>query len=186
MVWYFVWPAPHPKYVHPPGTTINFFHLRVYGHFGHIFSRHRMYQMRSYTRPWCSERSLKCLKCLFMHFWVKKILENFHLNPKGKVALTGLRPLWDDFSSAKMFFQSRCETSSKHPRRWFKVQRTRLKPFLISEAHLGRQAAPFHLDQKRSFWQFFRASNFSGCAWLVQILFGAGRTPSGTPWVQSP
>ena len=29
MVWYFVWPAPHPKYVHPPGTNINFSHLRV-------------------------------------------------------------------------------------------------------------------------------------------------------------
>ena len=37
MVWYFVWPAPHPKYVHPPGTTAHFFHLRVYGHFGQIF-----------------------------------------------------------------------------------------------------------------------------------------------------
>jgi len=29
MVWYFIWPAPHPKYVHPPGTTTHFFHLRV-------------------------------------------------------------------------------------------------------------------------------------------------------------
>ena len=30
MVWYFIWPAPHPKYVHPPGTIVDFFHLRVY------------------------------------------------------------------------------------------------------------------------------------------------------------
>ena len=29
MVWYFIWPAPHPKYVHPPGTIVDFFHLRV-------------------------------------------------------------------------------------------------------------------------------------------------------------
>ena len=29
MIWYFIWPAPHPKYVHPPGTNINFSHLRV-------------------------------------------------------------------------------------------------------------------------------------------------------------
>ena len=29
MVWYFVWPAPLPKYEHPQGTNINFSHLRV-------------------------------------------------------------------------------------------------------------------------------------------------------------
>ena len=29
MVWYFVWPAPHPKYVHPLGINNNFSHLRV-------------------------------------------------------------------------------------------------------------------------------------------------------------
>ena len=29
MVWYFIWPAPHPKYVHPPGTNNNFSHLQV-------------------------------------------------------------------------------------------------------------------------------------------------------------
>ena len=33
MVWNFISPAPHPKYVHPTGTTINFSHLWVYGHF---------------------------------------------------------------------------------------------------------------------------------------------------------
>ena len=44
---------------------------------GKFFSRHRIYQMRSYTRPWCSERCLKYLKCLFMHFWAKKFFENF-------------------------------------------------------------------------------------------------------------
>ncbi len=37
MIWKFIFPAPHPKYVHPPGTTINFFHLRVNGHFGQNF-----------------------------------------------------------------------------------------------------------------------------------------------------
>ena len=24
MVWYFIWPAPHPKYVHSPDTTTHF------------------------------------------------------------------------------------------------------------------------------------------------------------------
>ena len=33
MVWDFISPAPHPKYVHPSGTTINFSHLWVNGHF---------------------------------------------------------------------------------------------------------------------------------------------------------
>ena len=37
MIWKFIFLAPHPKYMHPPGTTINFFHLRVNGHFGQIF-----------------------------------------------------------------------------------------------------------------------------------------------------
>ena len=29
MVWHFICPAPHPKYVHPPGTIVDFSHLRV-------------------------------------------------------------------------------------------------------------------------------------------------------------
>ena len=29
MVWYFIWAAPRPKYVHPPGTIVDFSHLRV-------------------------------------------------------------------------------------------------------------------------------------------------------------
>ena len=37
MVWWFIWPAPHPKYVHPPGTPAQFLHLWIYGHFGQIF-----------------------------------------------------------------------------------------------------------------------------------------------------
>ena len=38
MVWYFIWPAPHPKYVHPPGTTTHFFHLRVNPEFRQNFN----------------------------------------------------------------------------------------------------------------------------------------------------
>ena len=34
MVKYLIFPAPHPKYMHPTGTTFNFFHLRENGHFG--------------------------------------------------------------------------------------------------------------------------------------------------------
>ena len=37
MIWDFISPAPHPKYVHPPGTTINFSHLRVMDHFEQNF-----------------------------------------------------------------------------------------------------------------------------------------------------
>ena len=33
MILKFISPAPNPKYVHPTGTTINFPHLWVYGHF---------------------------------------------------------------------------------------------------------------------------------------------------------
>ena len=34
MVWDFISPAPHPKYVHPTSTIINFFHLQENGDFG--------------------------------------------------------------------------------------------------------------------------------------------------------
>ena len=37
MVWDFVSPAPHPKYVHPNGTTDQFFHLWENQHFGQNF-----------------------------------------------------------------------------------------------------------------------------------------------------
>ena len=37
MIWKFIFPAPHPKYVHPPGTTFNFFHLRENCHFEQKF-----------------------------------------------------------------------------------------------------------------------------------------------------
>ena len=50
----------------------------------------------------------------------------------------------------------------------------------------GRQAALFPMGRNWSIWPFFGASNFRGCAWWVQILFGWGRTPSESQWVQSP
>ena len=37
MVWDFISPAPHPKYVHPNGTTDQFFHLWQNEHFGQNF-----------------------------------------------------------------------------------------------------------------------------------------------------
>ena len=37
MVWDFIFPAPHPKYVHPNGTTDQFFHLRENQHFEQNF-----------------------------------------------------------------------------------------------------------------------------------------------------
>ncbi len=37
MVCYFIWTAPHLKYVHPPGTIVDFSHLRVNPEFQQIF-----------------------------------------------------------------------------------------------------------------------------------------------------
>ena len=94
--------------------------------------------------------------------------------------LLGEKVTLDDFSSAKMFFQSRCETSSKHPRRWFKVQRTRLNPFLISEAHLGRIKSRGRLCQKIV---IFRRFFSSGCAYVCKYFLvgcAAQKGPEGS------
>ena len=134
MVWYFIWPAPHPKYVHPPGTTINFFHLRVFHDFGQNFSRPPVCLMGAYTGPTFSERRLKYLNCVLMQFGAKKFSKILRLNSKGKVAIW---PFWDRFSSAKKVFLTCYGTSSKHHRRCLEVQRTHLKQFLISEPNWG-------------------------------------------------
>ena len=85
----------------------------------------------------------------------------------------------DDFSSAKWFFQSRCEASSKHPRRWFKVQRTRLNPFLISEAHLVRMKSRGRLCHKIViFRRFFQAVCLVG-AHTFRSAPHPGHTPRG-------
>ena len=78
-VWYstLFGPRPTPSMCTHQAHQPIFFICGYTAILGIFFSRHRMYQMRSYTRPWCSEGSLKSLKCLFMHFWAKKIFENF-------------------------------------------------------------------------------------------------------------
>ena len=96
------------------------------------------------------------------------------LNPKGKVALGSF---WDQFSSAKSTFLTWYETSSKHHRRWLKVQRTCLKPFLTSEGHLGRTKSRGRLSLKIGiFWSKF----FKRVCLCVQILFGGVRGPEGS------
>ena len=77
MIWYFIWPAPHPKYVHPPGTAINFFHLRVFRDFGQKFSRHPVCLMSAYTGPTFSCGNPKYLKYLLMQFSAKFFFGNF-------------------------------------------------------------------------------------------------------------
>ena len=127
MVWYFIWPAPHPKYVHPPGTTIIFFHLRVFHDFDQKFSRPPVCLMGAYTGPTFSERRTKYPNCVLMQFGAKKNSKILRLNSKGKVTIW---PFWDRFSSAKKVFFTCYGTSSKHHRRCLEVQRTRLKRFL--------------------------------------------------------
>ena len=88
MVWYFIFPAPHPKYVHPTGTTFNFFHLRENGHFGQKISKAPMCLVGAYTCPTVSEVETRYLKCVLMPFLAKKNFQKFSKfspqNPKGK------------------------------------------------------------------------------------------------------
>ena len=55
-----------------------------------------------------------------------------------KTSIENTTDVLERFFKRKIFFQCRCETSSKHPRRRCKVQRTRLNTFFISEVQLGR------------------------------------------------
>ena len=160
MVWCFIWPALHPKYVHPPGTAINFFHLRVFHDFGQNFSRplcawwvHIPVQLfpkgetSTQTMFWCN-------------FGQKNFPKILRLNSKGKVAIW---PFWDRFSSAKNVFLTCYGTSSKHHRRCLEVQRTRLKQFLTSEPKWGLLRLETHLVAKIGiFW----AEISDGCAYV--------------------
>ena len=88
MVWNFISPAPHPKYVHPSSTTINFSHLWVNGHFWQKKLKLPMCLMGAYTCPTSSEMELRYLKCVLMAFLIKKNFQKFSKfspqNPKGK------------------------------------------------------------------------------------------------------
>ena len=57
---------PTEKYVHPPGTTINFFHLQVFHDFGQKFSRPPMCLMGAYTGPRLWGGKTKYLKYLLI------------------------------------------------------------------------------------------------------------------------
>ena len=104
----------------------------------------------------------------------KKILKILPLNPKGKVALGSF---WDQFSSAKTTFLTWYETSSKHHRRWLKVQRTCLKPFLTSEGHLGRTKSRGRLFPKIGIFGDFFQAGVPMCA----NTFWWGARPGGVP-----
>ena len=160
MAWYFIWPAPHPKYVHPPGTTINFFHLRVFHNFDQNFSRPPVCLMGAYTGPTFSERSTKYLKYLFMQFSAEKFFGNFTPKSKGK---SGRRVILGRFFERKKCFLGRNWKSSKHHRRCLEVQRTRLKRFLTSEPKWGLLRLETHLVTKIGvFW----AEISDGCAYV--------------------
>ena len=134
MVWYFIWPAPHPKYVHPPGTIINFFHLRVFEDFGQKFPRTPVCLMSAYTGPTFSERRAKHPNYVLMQFWAKFFPKILGLNSKEK---NGHMAILGTIFKRKNFFKTFYGTSSKHHRRCLEVQRTRLKRFLILEHRWG-------------------------------------------------
>ena len=91
-----------------------------------------------------------------------------------------LGSFWDQFSSAKTTFLTWYETSSKHHRRWLKVQRTCLKPFLTSEGHLGRTKSRGRLSPKIG---IFGRNFSSGCAYVCKYFLvgcAARRGPKGS------
>ena len=51
MVWNFISPAPHPKYVHLTGTVIKFFHLQKNSHFDQKIFENTMCLMGAYYLP---------------------------------------------------------------------------------------------------------------------------------------
>ena len=177
MVWYFIWPAPHPKYVHPPGTTIIFLHLRVFRDFGQNFSRPPVCLTSAYTGPTFSERSTKYLKCLLMQFSTKKIFENFTPKSKGK---SGRRVILGRFFKRKKIFLGRNWTSSKHHRRCLEVQRTCLKRFLTSEGHVDQMRL---CGRRLAKIGFFWSEISGGCAYVCKYFLvgcAAQKGPKGS------
>ena len=100
-------------------------------------------------------------------FGQKKFRKFLHLNPKGKVALRSyFGPI---FKHKKINLLSRNQTSSKHHRRWLKVQRTCLKPFPTSERHIqgiklrGRPGPKIVI-----FWRKFSSGVPGGCTYFSE------------------
>ena len=54
-----------------------------------------------------------------------------------------------------------------------------------TEKYLGPSGGVIPYLPKCWFFAIFGTTNLRGCAWWVQILFGKGRTPSWSQWVQS-
>ena len=63
MVWYYIFPAPHPKYVHPTGTTFNFFHLWVNGRF----------EQKNFKTPCVPDGCAYCSRVLGLEKQVPKV-----------------------------------------------------------------------------------------------------------------
>ena len=178
MVWYFIWPATHPKYVHPPGTAINFFHLQVFSGFWPKFFKTPCVPNECIYRSNFFVREHQVLEVSFDAIFGQRIFQKFlHLNPKGKVALRScLGPIF----KRKKNFLGRNRTSSKHHRRCLEVQRTCLKPFPTSEPKWGLLRLQKQVDTKIG---FFWAEISDGCAYVCKyFLVGcAGRRgPKGS------
>ena len=75
MVWWFIWPAPHPKYVHPPGTNNNFFHLWVNPDFGPKFFKTPYVPNGCIYRPAVMGREDQVSKVSFDIILSKKIFQ---------------------------------------------------------------------------------------------------------------
>ena len=167
-----------PQVYAPTRHTHTFFHLRVNPRFWQKNFKTPCVPNGCIYRSAVLGREQQVLEVSFdAILGQKKFWKILPLNPKGKVALGSF---WDQFSSAKTTFLTWYETSSKHHRRWLKVQRTCLKPFLTSEGHLGRKKSPGRLFQKIViFWRFFS----SGCAYVCKhFLVGcaAQKGPKGS------
>ena len=77
MVWNFISPAPHPKYVHPTGIVINYFHLQENGHFGQIFFETTYVSNGCIYLPHIFEDGIQVPKVCFDAIFGQIFFENF-------------------------------------------------------------------------------------------------------------
>ena len=103
MIWNFVWPAPHPKYVHPPGTITHFPHLRVISEFWQNFFKTPCVPDGCIYRSAVFVREDPIPNVSFDIIWAEKFFRKFlkilPLNPKGKWT----KPVFSRFGPKNQF-----------------------------------------------------------------------------------
>ena len=185
MIWYFIFPAPHPKYVHPPGTAINFSHLRVKGHFQQIF----------FNTPYVPDGCIYLSNILWREIQVLEVSFDVIFDHRNfwKFCPESLREIEGQLTSRALGRNFHGDIESVLEGLWkcLYPHFIRLGPLntflerMRTEKYLGPSGGAIPSDPKCWFLAIFGTTNLRGCAWWVQILFGAGRTPSGSQWVQS-